>query len=72
MSKKTSSAANAFGPGKDLIGLTCKGSKIVDASRQYMHLEDGRTVERAGNRVEHEQIIVKGEIDNSWYATDDL
>lgn len=72
MSKKTSSAANAFGSGKDLIGMTCKGSKVIDASRKYMHLENGQTVERAGNRVEHDVITGSSNPDNGNYATDDL
>lgn len=72
MSKKTSSAANAFGPGKDLIGMTCKGSKVVDASRKYMHLENGQTVERVGNCVEHDVITGPATPDNDHYQTDDL
>lgn len=72
MSKKTSSAANAFGSGKDLIGTICKGSKVVDASRQYMHLENGQTVERAGNRVEHDIVLGSDNPDNGYYQTDDL
>lgn len=72
MSKRTSSAANSFGSGKDLIGTSCNGSKVVDASRQYMHLENGETVERAGNRVEHDVIIGDSNPDNSHYQTDDL
>ena len=71
-SNKTSSAANAFGSGKDLIGMTCRGKEIVAASRQYMHLSDGQKVERAGNRVEHERIEPTGVIDNCYYMTDDL
>jgi hypothetical protein len=72
VSKKTSSAANSFGSGKDLIGMTCKGSKVVDASRQYMQLENGQTVERAGNRVGHDVITGSSNPDNGHYETDDL
>ena len=71
-SNKTSSAANAFGAGKDLVGMSHRGHEIVSASRQYMHLDNGETVARAGNRVEHERIVVTGEVDNTAYMTDDL
>lgn len=69
---KTSSAANSFGAGKDLVGMTHKGHAIVDASRQYMHLDNGDKVERAGNRVEHERGTGSSEPDNCAYMTDDL
>jgi hypothetical protein len=71
-SNRTSSAANAFGAGSDLVGMSHKGHEIVSASRQYMHLDNGETVVRAGNRVEHERFVVTGEVDNTAYMTDDL
>ena len=71
-SNKTSSAANAFGPGSDLVGMSHKGHEIVSASRQYMHLDNGETVARAGNRVEHDKEASTGEVDNTAYMTDDL
>ena len=70
-SNRTSSAANAFGAGSDLVGMTHRGHEIVSASRQYMHLDNGETVARAGNRVEHE-LITGGEVDNTAYMTDDI
>jgi len=54
MIKKISAPANAFGAGKELIGKTFKGHTVTDASRKYMHLDNGETVERKGNRVNYE------------------
>ncbi len=71
-SNRTSSAANSFGAGKEIIGMSHRGHEIVDASRRYMHLDNGETVARTGNRVEHERTYVKGEVDNTAYMTDDL
>ena len=72
-SSRTSSAANAFGAGEQLVGMTHRGHEIVSASRTYMHLDNGDKVERAGNRVEHERHFVNSnDVDNGHYMTDDL
>ena len=68
----TSSAANSFGAGKDLVGMSHKGHEVVSASRKYMELDNGDTVARAGNIVEHQKITSTEEMDNSAYMTDDL
>lgn len=72
MSKITiSSAANAFGSGKTLIGLECRGSRIVNATRKFMTLENGKVIERKGNYITHE-MDDSIEIDNTFYQTDEL
>lgn len=49
---KTSTPANAFRGGEELIGKSHKGKEIVSASRRFMETSDGERVERKGNRVE--------------------
>lgn len=52
MAYKTGAKANSIPNKKDIVGMTCRGKKVVAASHRNLYLEDGRKIPSKGEVVE--------------------